>query len=96
MKVTNYRKLLDQCRVLWNEFDPIGVIDSETGNVDEYDGYLNHTAKLILDGANDFKFTAYIEICMYENMGLGRTALGDQATKAFVQKLLQLRSHWVV
>jgi hypothetical protein len=65
-----YGRLIEACRQLWNEFDPIGVFEDGDGPRDEYDAYLPQTVKLALSGADVFKFAAYLRTVVYVNMGM--------------------------
>jgi len=64
-----YRRLAEVCNALWNEFDPIGVVDDEihaggTPTLDEYSSYVPQTVRLVVDGADRSQFRTYIEcIC---------------------------------
>lgn len=81
--IKKYKSLEKICRAYWNEFDPIGVTDTEID--DEYDSYLPQTVKLILAGADEYKFLKYIEHCVNINMGMSPTS--DQAMRDFARKL---------
>ncbi len=56
------------CRRLWNAFDPISV--SSVGIQDEYDGYIPHTVRLIMENADNYKFMKHIENVVCVNIGM--------------------------
>ena len=80
-----YKRLIEECRRLWNEFDPIGVFDDEDGPDNEYDSYLPHTIKLVQSGADISKLTAYLRSVVHVNIGLGR--FPEHRIEAFAQRL---------
>ncbi len=70
-----YRRLAKICEALWNEFDPIGVVDDEIHDggipiLDEYSSYVPQTVRLVLDGADRSQFRFYIECVCEDQIGL--------------------------
>lgn len=94
-----YKRLHKMCRKHWNEFDPIGVrvnlgSDSEPDWFpdDEYDSYVPHTVKLVMEKADVVKIRKHIEHCCTVNMGLGPTRKANEALDRFVDELLKLQN----
>ncbi len=77
--------LIEECRRLWNEFDPIGVLDDEYGTDNEYDSYLPQTIKLVQSDADVFKLTAYVRNVVHVSMGL--TGFPEDGIKDFAERL---------
>ena len=57
-------------RDLWNEFDPIGVMDDPSAPRDEYDAYVGPTLRLLEAGAGVEEIADYLESVVGERMGL--------------------------
>ncbi|NMP31719.1 hypothetical protein HII17_09105 [Thalassotalea sp. M1531] len=57
-------------RILWEEWDPIGVNDGDNQWNDEYDSYVPHTFKLALDNADASKIAKHLSTAIIQNMGL--------------------------
>lgn len=57
-------------RILWEEWDPIGVNDGDNEWNDEYDSYVPHTFKLALDNADASKIAKHLSTAIIQNMGL--------------------------
>src|SRR5262245_12790444 len=49
------QRLIEECRLRWNEFDPIGIRRLGATHSNEYDSYLRHTAHLLSSGADPIK-----------------------------------------
>lgn len=70
-----YRRLAEICEALWNEFDPIGVLDDEIHPgefpiLDEYSSYVPQTVRLVVEGADQSQFRSHIECICKDWMGL--------------------------
>ncbi|MEQ9609448.1 MAG: hypothetical protein RLN99_17450 [Kiloniellaceae bacterium] len=65
-----FRKQIDELRELWNAFDPIGVMDDPEWPRDEYDRYLPHTLRLLMDGAGTLAIANYVNSMVCDEMGL--------------------------
>ncbi len=57
-------------RILWEEWDPIGVYDENNEWNDEYDSYVPHTFKLALNNADASKIAKYLSLSVIQNMGM--------------------------
>ena len=57
-------------RSLWNEFDPIGVMDDPSWPRDEYEAYLGPTLRRLEAGASVKEIADYLESVVSESMGL--------------------------
>jgi hypothetical protein len=90
MKTQRSDQLQNKCRFLWEEFDPIGVLSSLGDALGEYDIYLAHTVDLVVDSADRYKFSKFVESCVYGNMGLSRSSQRDDDIEKFVKKLSEL------
>jgi hypothetical protein len=56
-------------QILWNDWDPIGVNDSNEAT-DEYRGYVPHLVKLKLEGADAIKIANHLHHIETVNIGL--------------------------
>ena len=65
-----FRKQIDKLRELWNAFDPIGVMDDPEWPRDEYDRYLPHTLRLLMDGAGTLAIANYVNSMVCDQMAL--------------------------
>lgn len=70
-------------RQLWNEFDPIGVVDAVD---DEYDMYVGPTLRLCEEGKGSREIEKYAEFVVYDRMGMSHTPEGIAAIKEFSAK----------
>ena len=61
------RQRIAEIRQLWNEWDPIGVVDVVN---DEYDMYLAPTLRLLERGASVEELVEYLNWVTLERMGL--------------------------
>jgi hypothetical protein len=88
MNKKSLKILFDQCRQLWNEFDPIGVMEADI--FDEYESYIPQTVKLVLEGADANKITTHIEHCVYVDIGMSKHSSMQAEIQNFVKKLCDL------
>ena len=59
-----------EVRELWQDWDPIGVMDKPGTSPREYDSYLDPTMRLLERGASIDEIEAYLEWVAYKRMGL--------------------------
>lgn len=90
MKQGDLNKLKAECETLWEQFDPLGVSGYSGGVDGEYRGYLRRTVNLVEAAADQHKLKAFVETCVYLNMGLSRTPTRDEAIAHFVIELSNL------
>lgn len=64
-----------EIRRLWNQWDPIGVVD---GIDDEYDDYLAPTLRLLERNASVDEIVAYLNWVTLEQMGLSQASLAPE------------------
>ncbi|GLX76691.1 hypothetical protein tinsulaeT_00310 [Thalassotalea insulae] len=57
-------------RILWEEWDPIGVNDGDNEWNDEYDSYVPHTFKLAIDNADASKIAKHLSTSIIQNIGM--------------------------
>ena len=57
-------------RILWEEWDPIGVNDGDNEWNDEYDSYVPHTFKLAMNNADISKIAKHLSSSVSQNMGM--------------------------
>ena len=79
-----FRKREVQLRELWNAFDPIGVMDDPEWPRDEYDRYLPHTPRLLMDKAGAVAIARWIANVAEDEMHM---PVGHQAAMDFARKL---------
>ena len=61
----------DQIRLLWREFDPIGVYGEESDwPEDEYDSYVTETYQLLEDKASERVLLEYLTHACHHEMGV--------------------------
>ena len=66
--------LLDQIKeLLWTEWDPIGVNDSQAGT-DEYDSYAIGVYRMLMEGRDHFAISRYLERRAVQDIGLSQAA----------------------
>ncbi len=65
-----FRRREAALRDLWNAFDPIGVMDDPDWPRNEYDRYLPHTLRLLMDGAGTLAIADYVNSVVCEEMSL--------------------------
>lgn len=74
-KAKEMQVLLNRCRELWNEFDPIGVLEDGDGPRDEYDSYLPQTVKYALSDTDEL--IAYVRKIVEADMGMASFPEGE-------------------
>ncbi|MBO0757977.1 MAG: hypothetical protein J2P54_19195 [Bradyrhizobiaceae bacterium] len=87
---SKYRRLIDECRVRWNRFDPIGIRSVGAPHLNEYDSYVPHTVRLLLAGADSVKIAAYVRQVVHISMGLSKSP--EEDILEFVRELRELAS----
>ena len=86
------RERMRQLRVLWNEWDPIGVISDSDGLDDEYSGYAGKSMRY-LEADDEKGLVEYLRWAVFENMGLSREP--DPSFEEFAKRLRQwFQSNW--
>ena len=86
------RQRFAEGRKLWNEFDPIGVVDAVD---DEYDGYIGPCLRIVESGKGASDLVTYVRWVVFERMGLSETPLGQEAVEVFSQKFCEwYRAGW--
>ena len=83
------KRLIGECRRRWNCFDPIGVVGEGDHLDDEYDSYLAHTAKLLMEGADAVKIAGHVRQVVRVNIGL--SDFPDAKILEFAQELEGIR-----
>ena len=73
-------------RILWKDWDPIGVHNDEDEWDDEYDSYVPHVFRLTLEGSDHVKIAASLTSTIRQDIGLSRT--DDNAHEIKVAKLI--------
>ena len=58
-------------RILWEDWDPIGVYNPENEWDDEYDSYVPHIFRLALQHKDTFHIASNLNSTATQNMGLG-------------------------
>ena len=71
-------------RDLWNEFDPIGVMDDPEWPRDEYEAYVGPTMRLLEQNAGTEEIIKSLEWAVCERMGLN---LERQEARHFARRL---------
>ena len=64
-------------RILWEDWDPIGVNDGENNWDDEYDSYVPHTFKLATSNADASKIANHLSSAIIQNMGIASNPRHD-------------------
>ena len=86
------RKTLQELRIMWNEFDPIGVYDThfkaESWQQDEYDDYVSKTLSLLVSGANKEETYSFVKAIVTDNIGISWTNELNKDANVLVEKLL--------
>jgi hypothetical protein len=60
-------------RLLWEDWDPIGMRSSETAQSDEYDSYAGHVYRLAAAATSTTKIEDYLTSVQLDGMGLQAT-----------------------
>lgn len=76
-----------QVRDLWNEFDPIGVMDMEDSPRDEHEAYLGPTLRLLEESASLEEIQRYLAFLTLEHMGLTETPQLEVTRRNFAKRL---------
>lgn len=76
-----------ELRVLWNEWDPIGVQPLHSGILDEYDFYLAETKDLLTRNASVSEIEQFLTDVIRKRMGLGSKRVTRSMINKFAQKL---------
>jgi hypothetical protein len=88
------RQRYAQGRKLWNEFDPIGVVDAVDVD-DEYDSYVGPCLRIVESGKGVPELVTYVRWVVFEHMGLSETLLGQEGIEAFSRKFCEwYRASW--
>lgn len=58
-------------RILWEDWDPIGVYEPDAEWDDEYDSYVPHIFRLAVEGKDSIRIANSLSISVQQNMGLG-------------------------
>lgn len=70
MKKKETQKLYEKvCKILWDDWDPIGVNDTSIAN-DEYDGYAARICRYILEGADEHALISHLRKLRISSLGL--------------------------
>ena len=72
-----------ELRDLWNEFDPIGIMDYPDWPRDEYESYCGPSMRLLEQNAENEELEDYVHSAL-DYMGIGAS---DDAIKRFVKKM---------
>jgi hypothetical protein len=75
--------------ILWKDWDPIGI-SNRVGGRDEYNAYLPHVFKLMLDNEPAIKIAAYLDEVARNRMALNLPM--ERHVKA-AEKIYALRQH---
>ena len=85
-KEESRKRIRNEIRQLWAEWDPIGVYDADWGP-DEYDNYLGPSLRLLEEGAKNQQITEYLSQIVGEYMGLGDKGIENSKPVLFAEKL---------
>ena len=83
-----YKRLSEECRQLWNDFDPIGVYrdwDDEVWPRDEYDAYLPQSVRLVVSEADVYKISRYVRSVVHSSIGM--TDFPEEDMVEFAERL---------
>lgn len=64
------RQRWGEVRDLWNQFDPIGVMDDPEWPRDEYEAYCGRTLRLLEQDADTEELVRHLEWAVCDRMGL--------------------------
>jgi hypothetical protein len=73
-------------RILFNDWDPIGVKDIAPG--DEYDSYIGGIYRLLVSGADEYKIIE--RLYHYQTAGMGLRSDSREELKSVAEKLMKL------
>jgi hypothetical protein len=77
-------------RILWKDWDPIGVYNEEDEWDDEYDGYVPSIFNLLIEGRDEYKISNHLTRLASENMGL-TTTTGNEHDRKVTKKLVSAK-----
>jgi hypothetical protein len=82
-----YKKI---ARILWKDWDPIGVYNEEDEWDDEYDSYVPSIFSLLIEGKDEHKISNHLSRLASVNMGLSTTAR-DEHDLSMAKLLIQTK-----
>jgi hypothetical protein len=68
-------------RILWKDWDPIGVYNEDDEWDDEYDGYVPSIFSLLIEGRDVYQISKHLTTIGSESMGLSTTTENEHDTK---------------
>ena len=77
-------------RILWKDWDPIGVYNEEDEWDDEYDSYVPHIFRLAIEGADAHKIAKHLTSIVRENMGMSTTS-GNESDSVIAKLIINER-----
>lgn len=57
-------------KILWKDWDPIGVYEEDSEWDDEYDSYVPHIFRLAIEGCDHIRIAASLTATINQNIGL--------------------------
>lgn len=78
-------------RILWENWDPIGVYNEEDEWDDEYDSYVPHIFRLAVEGADAHKIANHLTLIVRENMGMSTTS-GNESDSMIANQIINERN----
>ena len=86
------RRRWAELRVLWNDYDPIGVMDDPNCPTDEYEAYVGPTMRLLEQDVGIEGIIKYLDWAVCERMGL---TLNRPMAERFARRLDEwFRGKW--
>ena len=82
-----YKKI---ARILWKDWDPIGVYNEDDEWDDEYDGYVPSIFTLLTEGCDKYKISNHLTNLASENMGL-KTIIGNEHDRKVASLVMQAK-----
>ena len=82
-----YKKI---ARILWKDWDPIGVYNEKDEWDDEYDGYVPSIFHLALEDKDAYKISSHLTELQSNNMGLS-TTLGNEHDKNIAKLIIKAK-----
>jgi hypothetical protein len=83
-----------ELRVLWNEYDPIGVVGPSVAD-DEYESYIGPLLRLLENGANQEELMMYLRVLVSDHMGMTWSPQLAARTEAFIVRARDwYLTHW--
>ncbi|MDX5993948.1 hypothetical protein [Ectopseudomonas alcaliphila] len=73
-------------KILWKNWDPIGVYEEDSEWDDEYDSYVPHIFRLAVEGCDHIRIAASLTSTIRQNIGLSAT--GNSEHDISVAKLI--------